>query len=87
MATRPPPPTPPDVPKEGPLGALLVELWTYEGVRFKDHWAYRVRSSTNPDIGLVVHATGDLRNGFELQYKRAHDLSNTGRRPNSTPLQ
>lgn len=55
----------------------MVELLIYNGSPFKDHWAYYVRSHTEVDIGVRIHATGDVRNGFKFEVKRSHDLTNT----------
>lgn len=55
----------------------MIELAVYNGHPFKDHWAYFVRSHTDPEIGVKVHATGDVRNGFQLESKRSHDLRDT----------
>ncbi|CAH0016838.1 unnamed protein product [Clonostachys rhizophaga] len=70
-------PKPPPVPQSGPDGAYLIELAVYNGYPFKDHWAYFVRSHTDPEIGVKIHATGDVRNGFQLESKRSHDLRDT----------
>lgn len=81
-------PKPPLVASMGPPGSFKVELLIYNGSPFKDHWAYWVRSQTNPDIGIMIHATGDVRNGFEFEIKRCHDLKKTPNRPTKrVPLQ
>ncbi|XP_006463557.1 hypothetical protein AGABI2DRAFT_187122 [Agaricus bisporus var. bisporus H97] len=77
----PPPPAPtvphptrPNVASEGPPGALQLELLIHNGYPFKDHWAFRVRSHENNDVGVVFHATGDVRNGFIFEIKRNFDF-------------
>ncbi|KAH7319620.1 hypothetical protein B0I35DRAFT_477956 [Stachybotrys elegans] len=81
-------PQPPLVPPQGPPGAFLVELVVYNGSPFKDHWAYFVRSRQNAQVGVLVHATGDVRNGFRLEYKRMLDFDVTASKPTSRiPLQ
>ena len=77
----PPPPAPtvphptrPNVASEGPPGALQLELLIHDGYPFKDHWAFRVRSHENNDVGVVFHATGDVRNGFIFEIKRNFDF-------------
>ncbi|RYO76717.1 hypothetical protein DL766_004165 [Monosporascus sp. MC13-8B] len=89
QAPAPPPgPKPPNVTGTGPAGAFLVELLIYNGAPFKDHWAYWVRSHNNPDIGVLIHATGDVKNGFKFEVKRSHDFQATGNRPTKRiPLQ
>ncbi|KAK1671886.1 hypothetical protein BDP55DRAFT_285122 [Colletotrichum godetiae] len=60
----------------------------YNGSPFKDHWAYLVRSHTEDGIGVKIHATGDVRNGFKFEVKRSHDLASTPDIPNKrAPLQ
>ncbi|KAJ4215887.1 hypothetical protein NW757_014684 [Fusarium falciforme] len=81
-------PAPPVVANKGPAGALLVELIVYNGSPFKDHWAYFVRSSFHPSIGVIIHATGDVRNGFRFEVKRNYDFAVTSTVPTSRiPLQ
>jgi hypothetical protein len=83
-----PRPKPPVVAAEGPAGAFLVELLIYNGSPFKDHWAYWVCSHTRPDLGVLIHAAGDVRHGFSFQIKRCHDFKVTGTQPTTTvPLQ
>lgn len=84
----PPATKPPSVAATGPAGAFMVELLIYNGAPFKDHWAYWVRSHSDPNIGVLIHATGDVKNGFEFQVKRSHDFNTTGNRPTKRiPLQ
>lgn len=79
---------PPFVAVTGPAGAFMVELLIYNGAPFKDHWAYWVRSHRNPDIGVLIHAAGDVKNGFKLEFKRSHDFHSTGNHPTKrVPLQ
>ncbi|KAF4961198.1 hypothetical protein FGADI_435 [Fusarium gaditjirri] len=81
-------PSPPVVTARGPPRALLLELVIYSGAPFGDRWAYFVRSSYNPSAGVMIHATGDVRNGFQLQIKRSYDFASTSTVPTSrTPLQ
>ncbi|GAB0139169.1 hypothetical protein EsDP_00007382 [Epichloe bromicola] len=81
-------PKPPSVDPNGPAGAFLVELLIYNGAPFKDNWAYWVRSHCDPEMGVLTHATGDVKNGFQLETKRNHDFRTTGNRPIKTiPLQ
>jgi len=66
----------------------MVELLIFNGSPFKDHWGYWVRSHANPDIGVELHATGDVRNGFEFEIKRSYDLKKTCNQPTTRiPLQ
>ncbi|CAM1503389.1 Fc.00g081650.m01.CDS01 [Cosmosporella sp. VM-42] len=81
-------PKPPSVASKQPPGAFLVELLIYNGSPFKDHWAYWVRSHIDPDVGVLIHATGDVRNGFTFEVKRNHDFRATGNVPSKrVPLQ
>ncbi|XHF98559.1 hypothetical protein AWENTII_002108 [Aspergillus wentii] len=98
MSSTPPPPPPPliirttplipkpAVPSAGPPGAFLVELLVFNGSPFADHWAYWIRSHANPDIGVQIHADGDVRTGFRFEIKRSRDLRDDS--PTTTiPLQ
>ncbi|KAM3433569.1 hypothetical protein MY4824_005873 [Beauveria thailandica] len=88
-ANHRPKPTPPTVPcPPGPPDALLLELITANGYPFNDHWSYFVRSRRRPDVGVVIHATGDVANGFRLEVKRSFDLGEPDNRPSRRiPLQ
>ncbi len=89
IAANRPPPTPPSVALDAPPpGAFLLELITANGHPFKDHWSYFVRSRQHPDVGVVLHATGDVASGFRFEVKRSFDLGGSGNRPSTrTPLQ
>ncbi|KAF4503491.1 hypothetical protein FAGAP_272 [Fusarium agapanthi] len=65
----------PVVPKSGPSGGMLLELIKHNGAPFNDHWAYFVRSSSSPSVGIVYEAIGDVRSGFQRQVRRNHDLT------------
>ncbi|CAG8097950.1 unnamed protein product [Penicillium olsonii] len=81
-------PLPPAVAPSGPPGAFLVELLIYSGAPFKDHWSYWVRSHQDPDLGVLMHAAGDVRKGFQFEIKRGHDFRATGNLPTKRiPLQ
>lgn len=67
-------PQAPVVSQSGPAGGLLLELIKHNGAPFNDHWAYFVRSSLNPSVGIVYEAIGDVRSGFQRQIRRNHDL-------------
>ena len=69
-------PRPPIVTTTAPPGSFMVELLIYNDTprTFKDHWTYWVRSRTNADIGVQIHAAGDVQQGFELEIIRSHDL-------------
>ncbi|OAQ98766.1 hypothetical protein LLEC1_07914 [Akanthomyces lecanii] len=80
--------TPPSVRPEGPAGAFLLELITVNGYPFKDHWSYFIRSHQHHDTGVVIHATGDVANGFRLEIKRCFQVNEPGSPPNKRiPLQ
>ncbi|PWY91834.1 hypothetical protein BO94DRAFT_461712 [Aspergillus sclerotioniger CBS 115572] len=81
-------PRPPIVAGTGPAGAFMVQLLIYNGHPFKDHWAYWVCSHASPDYGVMIHATGDVRNGFKFEVKRGHDFRATQNPPSKRiPLQ
>ncbi|KAJ5360792.1 hypothetical protein N7517_009983 [Penicillium concentricum] len=69
-------------------GAFMVELLIWNGSPFKDHWAYFVRSRADPDIGVKIHATGNVRSGFKFEIKRSENLQTTDDIPSTrVPLQ
>ncbi|KAI0387045.1 hypothetical protein F5Y04DRAFT_275502 [Hypomontagnella monticulosa] len=74
------PPSAPNVATTGPPGTWLVELLIFNGSPFKDHWAYWVCKGSNSDVGLMVHATGDVRDGFKFEAKRSLDFDLTENR-------
>ncbi|KAF7133917.1 hypothetical protein CNMCM5793_005383 [Aspergillus hiratsukae] len=81
-------PQPPAIAEQGPPGAFLLELIIYNGHPFMDHWAYWVRSHTNKETGVKIHATGNVRNGFEFEIKRNTNFGTTEIPPTkSIPLQ
>ncbi|KAJ5852275.1 uncharacterized protein N7529_011660 [Penicillium soppii] len=67
----------PAVASSGPTGAILLELLIISGAPFKDHWAYWVRSQADPDIGVKIPVTGNVRKGFEFEIKRSENLQTT----------
>ncbi|KAF3022275.1 hypothetical protein E8E15_007404 [Penicillium rubens] len=78
----------PAVSLKGPTGAFLVELLIWNGSPFKDHWAYFVQSHADPHIGVKIHATGNVRSGFEFEIKRSENLQTTDDIPSTrVPLQ
>lgn len=76
-AAAQPVPQAPTVSPGRPAAALLAELVIFNGSPFKDHWAYFIRSSTDPNIGVYIHAHEDVRNGFTLEIRRNEDFSTT----------
>lgn len=69
---------PPVVTETGPAGSFMIELLISYGHPFKDHWAYWVRSHSKHDIGVTIHATGDVRNSFIFEIKRSHNIGLSG---------
>ncbi|TGO20788.1 hypothetical protein BPAE_0265g00030 [Botrytis paeoniae] len=91
-SSAPPPPPPPNFPKPftpaklpptpsppplGPPNTFLIELLTYNGYPYKDHWAYFIRSPSHTSIGVRLHATGDVRNGFRFEIQHEYNLYTT----------
>ncbi|KAF3221460.1 hypothetical protein TWF192_008649 [Orbilia oligospora] len=62
-----------------------ISLITYNGGLFKDHWSLFI-PTIGEDIGYRLHATGDLRTGFEFELRERYDLENTNRRHTRTFL-
>ncbi|KAF5636137.1 hypothetical protein F52700_5451 [Fusarium sp. NRRL 52700] len=65
----------PVVSEKRPQGSLLLELIKHNGAPFNDHWAYFVQSTSEPCVGIVYEAVGDVRSGFQRQIRRNHDLT------------
>ncbi|CRK13896.1 hypothetical protein BN1723_010165 [Verticillium longisporum] len=83
--TPPPAPKPPAVvTPQNPAGAFLVQLVIFNGAPFKDHWAYWIPSKTDDSVGIQIHATGDVNNGFKFEIKRNHDFDATTTLPAAT---
>ncbi|KAI2078873.1 hypothetical protein LOZ36_006791 [Ophidiomyces ophidiicola] len=80
-STLPPASKPPVVASKGPAGAFLVQLLIYNGLSFKDHWAFWVCSHTHSDCGVLIHATGHVKNGFKFEVKHGYDFRVTGNIP------
>ena len=79
---------PPVVAVAGPPGAFMVELLIFNGYPFKDHWAYWVRSHVDPDIGVMIHATGSVSSGFTFETRRNYNFKLTKNVPTKRiPLQ
>ncbi|KAK6514938.1 hypothetical protein TWF506_007295 [Arthrobotrys conoides] len=62
-----------------------LSLISYNGGLFKDHWSLFI-PTVGTGIGYRVHATGDLRTGFEFELIEEYDLENTSRRHTKTFL-
>ncbi|KAK4203151.1 hypothetical protein QBC40DRAFT_318501 [Triangularia verruculosa] len=62
-------------------GYILVSLAIYNGYPFKDHWAFFLRQSSSASNGILVHAEGNVRDGFIFEIKRNHDFAVTGNVP------
>ncbi|KND93224.1 hypothetical protein TOPH_02477 [Tolypocladium ophioglossoides CBS 100239] len=63
------PPSRRPLPRRGLLG-LSSSTYSFT----MNHWAYWVPSNAKPIVGVLIHATGDVRNGFKLETKRKYDL-------------
>lgn len=47
-----------------------------------------MNSHRSPDLGVIIHAVGDVRNGFAFQVKRGYDFRSTQSSPmKRVPLQ
>ncbi|KAF7596482.1 hypothetical protein BBP40_001354 [Aspergillus hancockii] len=98
----PPPPTPIDRQERshsgsqpasrsihGPHRSVSGRVVDLQRLAIKDHWAYWVRSHADPNIGVQIHATGDVGNGFVFETKRSYSFHDeTSERPTTRiPLQ
>ncbi|KXJ85965.1 hypothetical protein Micbo1qcDRAFT_140936, partial [Microdochium bolleyi] len=90
LSAKPTPVSQPEPPTlgEAPPGAYLLELLIYNGYPFKDHWAYCVRTQEDSATVIKIHATGNVREGFQFEIKRCCDLCSNEERPTTRiPLQ
>jgi hypothetical protein len=75
-------------PKKTPAGSYHVSLAVYGGAgRYKPHWAFFVHTPTDDNNGIMIHANGDVNDGFTFEIKRNHDFTITGNRPKLIFLQ
>ncbi|KAF2752611.1 hypothetical protein EJ05DRAFT_505899 [Pseudovirgaria hyperparasitica] len=64
-----------------------VHLIVYNSPLFPAHWGLWVpQKDGDQNIGKLIHATGDARNGFEVAFKRNYDLGATSRSYQLLPL-
>ncbi|KAI9706816.1 MAG: hypothetical protein M1820_004787 [Bogoriella megaspora] len=64
----------------------ILNLIVYSSPLFNSHWAFWITSETNPRSGRVIHATGDLLNGFKFEIKRNYKLDDESRAYQIVPL-
>ena len=63
-----------------------IKLIVYGGGLFDAHWALFIPTTANHQVGKLIHAVGDARNGFTLEFSRNYDLSHTTRKLEVLPL-
>jgi hypothetical protein len=64
-----------------------VYLIIYNSPLFPAHWGLWVpQKDGDQNIGKLIHATGDARNGFQVAFKRNYDLGTTSRSYQLLPL-
>ncbi|KAH7134329.1 kinase-like domain-containing protein [Dactylonectria macrodidyma] len=63
-----------------------VYVIVYTSRLFPAHWALWIPSQGDSAIGKRVHATGDARAGFEVEFDRNYDIEHTGRQHQLVPL-
>ena len=56
-----------------------IYLIVYGSPLFPAHWTLWIPTEANPQIGTGVHATGDVVNGFQHEFKRNYNLSEEDR--------
>lgn len=57
-----------------------IKLIVYSSPLFPAHWALFIPTAANPDVGKIIHATGDVLQGFEVEFKRGYNEADTKRR-------
>jgi hypothetical protein len=65
-----------------------VFLLCYPSAKFKSHWAIFVPELQDLRVhkGKLIHVVGNVREGFELEFKRNYDLNFTNNPP-GTPIE
>ncbi|KAK0714407.1 hypothetical protein B0T21DRAFT_375833 [Apiosordaria backusii] len=71
-----------NIPATGPPNSVPVSLLIYNGWPFANHWEYFIASPTHPNLGVVLQAAGNVKEGFWLEIKRGWDISLPGQKPN-----
>lgn len=59
--------------------SFSVYILVYTSRLFPAHWALWIPSRRDPAIGKRVHATGDARVGFEVEFDRNYNIEQTSR--------
>lgn len=57
--------------------ARPVYLIVYNSPLFAAHWSLFIPQLGSDTLGKLIHVTGDVREGFQHQFKRNYDLSET----------
>lgn len=63
-----------------------VYLIVYNSPLFPAHWALWIPRASPPNLGKLIHATGDARNGFTIAFERNYDINGTTRAYQIIPL-
>ncbi|KAK0666964.1 hypothetical protein QBC41DRAFT_229372 [Cercophora samala] len=70
-----------NVPSTGPPNSVSLSLLVYNGWPFANHWEYFIASPTHPNVGVILQAAGNVKDGFWLEVKRGWDISLPGQKP------
>ncbi|KAF2258102.1 hypothetical protein CC78DRAFT_479708 [Lojkania enalia] len=63
-----------------------VYLVVYNSPLFPAHWGLWIPHIDNPNIGKLIHASGDAANGFIISFERNYNLGSTSRRHQILPV-
>ncbi|KAK4203149.1 hypothetical protein QBC40DRAFT_194632 [Triangularia verruculosa] len=75
-----------NVPATGPPNSVSLSLLVYNGWPFANHWEYFISSPTSLEVGVVMQAAGNVREGFWLEIKRGWNIGLPGQKPDKVIL-
>lgn len=55
--------------------ARTIYLIVYNSRLFPAHWAIWIPSQSDPDIGRIINAAGDVLTGFDITFERNYDIT------------
>ncbi|CAE7145615.1 unnamed protein product [Rhizoctonia solani] len=63
-----------------------VQVISYKSPLFPSHWALFIPKVGKPELGTVIHVTGDAHKGFVHQFKRNYNHTTSSRASRLIPL-
>lgn len=66
--------------------ARTISLIVYNSRLFPAHWVIWIPSQSDPRIGKIINAAGDVLTGFDITFERNYDISAESRPHKVIPL-